>query len=78
MRREAFQKITLMDSLIIIEVENKCQTRFECCQFPSFVKYLRKWGKAGVVKLRNATTPKIFDRGHGYYLDVALYMEEYT
>jgi hypothetical protein len=63
--REAFQTATLMDGLIIVEVEGNKKTRFEHWegQLPRFVKYLRKWGEAGVVKLDNSTTPKIYDRG---------------
>ncbi len=30
---------------------------------PRFVKYLKQWGEAGVVKLNNSMTPKIYDRG---------------
>jgi hypothetical protein len=40
---------TYLDGLVSVE------TRF--CQ------HLRKWGKAGVVKLQTATSPKIYDCG---------------
>ena len=32
-------------------------------KLPAFAKYLRTWGEAGVVKLKNLATPKIADRG---------------
>ena len=63
--REAFQTSTLMDGLMVVKINNICQTRFEHWegQLPRFFNYLRTWGEAGVVKLRTATTPKIYDRG---------------
>jgi hypothetical protein len=63
--REAFQTATFLDRLTVIEIDNKKLTQFEHWenQLPRFVKNLREWGEAGIVKLRTSTTPKIYDRG---------------
>ena len=63
--REAFQTSTYLDGLVLVDVNGVLKTRFEHWEgkLPSFTQHLRKWGEAGVVKLRTSTTPKIYDRG---------------
>jgi hypothetical protein len=65
--REVFQTSTYLDGLILTTVNGVTKTRFEHSEncLPRFVQCSRKWGEAGVVKLRSSTTPKIFDRGKG-------------
>jgi len=63
--REAFQTATYMDGFVLVTIGNIRKTRFEHWEgkLPRFSEYLRRWGEAGVVKLRTSTTPKIYDRG---------------
>jgi hypothetical protein len=63
--REAFQTSTYLDGLVLVEIDGVLKNRFEHWEgtLPRFLRYLRKWGEAGVVKLRTSTTPKIYDRG---------------
>jgi hypothetical protein len=63
--QEAFQTSTLLDGLVLVNVDGVLKTRIEHWEgkLPSFVQYLRKWGEAEVVKLQTSTTPKIYDRG---------------
>jgi hypothetical protein len=63
--REAFQTSTYSDGLILTTVNGVTKTSFEHWEncLPRFVQCLRKWGEAGVVKLRSSTTPKIIDCG---------------
>ncbi len=73
---EAFKTATLLDGLMMIEIDGKTATRYEhwCGKNPDFAKYLRTWGEAGTVKIKTDTTPKLADRGVqcmfvGYALD---------
>jgi hypothetical protein len=63
--REAFQTSTYSDGLVLVEIDGVLKTRFEHWEgtLPRFLRYLRKWGESGVLKLRTSTTPKIYDRG---------------
>jgi hypothetical protein len=63
--REAFQTATYLDGLVSVEVQGEFKSQIEHWdgKLPKFCQHLRKWGDAGVVKLRTATTPKIYDRG---------------
>ena len=63
--REAFGTATLLDGLLLIEIDGKMASRFEhwAGSNPSFAKYLRMWGEAGTVKVKTKTTPKLQDRG---------------
>ena len=63
--REAFQTATLLDGLTIIEINGVSNSRYMHWNGtnPVFAKQLRTWGEAGVVKLFNKRTSKIFDRG---------------
>jgi hypothetical protein len=56
---------TLLDSLMVVEVNGVKMTRYEHWfgKAPTFIKYLRTWGEAGVVKIRNLATGKEEDRG---------------
>jgi hypothetical protein len=62
---EAFQTATLLDGLMVVEVNGVRKTRFEHWYggLPSFTQYMRTWGEAGTVKIRTRTTPKIENRG---------------
>jgi hypothetical protein len=50
--REAFQTSTYLDKLVIVEIDGVLKTQFEHWEgtLPRFLRYLRKWGEAGVVK----------------------------
>ena len=63
--REAFQTATQLDGLTIIEIDGIKNTRYVHWDGsnPVFTKNLRTWGKAGVAKLFNKRSPKIFERG---------------
>ena len=63
--REAFKTATLLDGLQVIELDGVTATRYVHWNKtnPDFSKYLRTWGEAGTVKLRNTMTPKVHDRG---------------
>ena len=64
---KAFGTATLLDGLIVSEVNGQMMSRNE--QFfgvgnnPKFAKHLRTWGEAGVVTTKTKTTPKLNDRG---------------
>jgi len=62
---EAVKTATLMDGLVVIDVDGVSATRYEHWnkKQPPFAKYLRTWGEAGTVKTRTKMTPKIVDRG---------------
>ena len=62
---EAFQAATLLDGLMVVDVNGVQKTRWEhwLGKLPKFTKYLRTWGEAGVVKTRSLATPKVADRG---------------
>jgi hypothetical protein len=62
--REAFLTSTYLDGLILVEIDGALKTQFEHWEgtLPQFLRYLRKWGEARVMKLRTLTTPKIYDR----------------
>ena len=62
---EAFKTATLLDGLTVIDINGVKKTRFEHWngELPRFVKGLRTWGEAGVVKTRTIATPKVANRG---------------
>jgi hypothetical protein len=63
--REALMTATLLDGLVVQEVDGKAATRF--VQFygenPKWVKFLRTWGETGTVKVITKTSAKLVDRG---------------
>ena len=63
--RRNFTTITLLDGLMIIEVDGLKQSRYKHVfkKKPKFVKYLRTIGEAGTVKITKDTTPKLQDHG---------------
>ena len=63
--REAYTAATLLDSLVIIELDEKKATRIEHWgkPIPAFAYALRTWGEAGVVKTKSKRTAKLDDRG---------------
>ena len=50
---------------MVVTVNGVTKTRFEHWygSLPSFIRHLRTWGEAGIVKTRSLATPKINDRG---------------
>ena len=62
---EAFMTATLLNGLVIVEINGRKATRYEHWddQIPKFAANLRTWGEAGVVKLRDIKTPKYSDKG---------------
>ena len=72
---EIFTTITLLDGLMVIEVDGIKRSRYEHIfkEKPKFVKYLRTIGEAGTVKITSDTTPKLQDRGiHCIFVGYAL------
>jgi hypothetical protein len=53
--RESFKTATDLDSLAVTTIGEKKATRHEhfCGKNPKWMKFLRTWGKAGTVKVRN-------------------------
>jgi hypothetical protein len=73
---EAFKTATLLDGLVPIELDGKEASRYEhwCGKVPGFAEYLRTWGEAGTVTIKDKMMPKVRDRGVqcmfvGYALD---------
>ena len=73
---EVFKTATLLDGLVVIELNGQKKTRFEHFfgKNPRFINYLRTFWEAGTVKTRTKTTPKLNDRGTqcmfvGYAMD---------
>ena len=60
---KAFQYTTKMDGLCMVNVNGVTASRYEhfCGENPRFAKHLRTWGKAGTVKVKLQTTPKVAD-----------------
>jgi hypothetical protein len=63
--REAFKMATLLDGLVLVELNGTVATRYEhwCGKIPEFAHHLRTWGEAGTVKTKTKTTPKLADQG---------------
>jgi hypothetical protein len=62
--REAFKTVTMLDGLMVIEIEGVHATHYFhwSGKEPAFAKHLKTWGKAGTVKLNIKATPKAADR----------------
>ena len=63
--REAFTCATMLDWLTIVTINGVSKSRVEHWNgtMPRWVRALRTWGEAGVVKTKTATTPKMKPRG---------------
>ena len=63
--QKAMETATLLDGLVPVTIEGVTKTRVEHWSgaMPKFAQHLRKWGEAGVVKIKTNTTPKLSDRG---------------
>ena len=63
--QEAIIAATKLDGLVTVNNGNKIMTRYELfgLTIPSFVKHMRTWGEAGVVKLCSKTSPKLMNKG---------------
>mmetsp|Transcript_18815 Transcript_18815/g.23344 ORF Transcript_18815/g.23344 Transcript_18815/m.23344 type:complete len:1201 (+) Transcript_18815:436-4038(+) len=61
----AFETVTKLDGLTVIELDGKVATRYEHWygRNPAFKDHLRTWGEAGTVTMKVTGTPKIADRG---------------
>ena len=59
---EAFQCATHLDGLTVDGVTKTCYEHF-VRQNPMFAKHLQMWGKAGTVKIKTSTSPKLNDKG---------------
>ena len=55
--RWAMKTATLLDGLMVVEVNNKSLTRYEHLigEIPAFASQLRTWGEAGTVKIKTKT-----------------------
>ena len=62
---KAFETATLLDSLLVIEIEGKTASRYEHFHGhkSKITAHLRTWGKAGTVKTKRGMIPKTDDRG---------------
>ena len=62
---EAFQCATHLDRLTVVEINGVTKTCYEhfVGQNPMFAKHLQMWGKAGTVKIKTSTSPKLNDKG---------------
>ena len=69
MRYNITQEVLLiankLDGLFASEINGLVQTRYEYCgiKVPKFVKHMKIWGDAGVVKIKTRTSPKFKDKG---------------
>jgi hypothetical protein len=63
--REAFKTLTYLDYLVVTTVGTKKVTRHEHFYGtnPKWMKFLRTWGEAEMVKVKTKTTPYLADRG---------------
>ena len=63
--QKAFQTATNLDNLTPIDVDGVVKTRAEHWKekLPAHANHFRKWGEAGVVKVKTLTTPKMEERG---------------
>jgi hypothetical protein len=63
--KEAFKTATLLDALIVVEIDGVKKTRVEhwSGKKPEYAANLRTWGEAGTVKVKTTMTPKLADRG---------------
>ena len=63
--REAYTCATQLDWLVPKTLDGVTKSRVEhwCGHLPKWSKALRTWGEAGVVKVKNKTTPKLANRG---------------
>ena len=63
--QEAIIMATKLDGLVVTTINSVTQTWYE--QFgmdiPKFIKYLRTWGEAGVVKTKSKTSTKLLTKG---------------
>ena len=62
---EYIQTITLLDGLVVREIDGVKATRFEHWgkELPKFNVYLREWGEAGIVCTRDIKTSKLSNKG---------------
>ena len=62
--REAYQTATLIDSLVLVELDGRKATRIEHWgkPIPLFAYVLRTWGEAGVVKIKTKLTLTLIDQ----------------
>ena len=63
--REAYECATMLDGLVVIDLEGVSKTRLEHwgVDLPKWTKALRTWGEAGVVTLTSKTAPKMANDG---------------
>ena len=62
---KALMTANQLDDLVLETINGKTLTRVEhdTGKLPGYVKNLRTWGEAGVVKLKTKTTPKMLNKG---------------
>ena len=63
--QESVCTATKLDGLVVTNINNKTQTRHEHfgCAIPKFVKHIKTWGEAGVVKTKIKTAAKLINKG---------------
>jgi hypothetical protein len=62
---KAMETAAKLDGLIVKDLNGSIKSRVEhwSGRMPTYVRYLREWGEAGVVKIKKNSTPKLADRG---------------
>ena len=63
--QKAFETATDLDNLVPVTIKGETKTRAEHWHghLPAYANHLRKWGEAGVVKIKNKQTTKMEERG---------------
>ena len=63
--REAIKTATDLDALVAIKLDGVLKPRVEhwSGKLPAYAHYLKTWGEAGTVKIKNKSTTNIEDRG---------------
>jgi hypothetical protein len=75
---EAFKVATLLDGFSIVAIDGKSQSWFEHytgCK-PPIAKFLRIWGEAATIKVKNFATTKVED--HGVHCMFVGYAKDHT
>ena len=65
MYHKAADTAAKMDKLVPVTINGVTKMRIEHFLgfLPKYARHLRKWGEAGVVKVKTATRPKLEDKG---------------
>ena len=66
--QKAFKTATKLDGLMPVKIDGNIKARVEhwSGSIPGYAKHLKKWGEAGVAKVKTNTTPKLEEKGITY------------